>query len=112
MTISFPPPQLYYVGLRYINMGCIPGSGKGRTVIVRILVVIQIGILAIAPLPANADVGRRPNILFAFADDWGRIASTYAKLDGPGTINDVVRTPNFDRVAREGVIFRRAFVSA
>src|SRR5687768_9621089 len=55
---------------------------------------------------------KRPNILFAFADDWGRYASAYAKVDGPGTINDVVRTPNFDRVAREGVLFRRAFVSA
>lgn len=55
---------------------------------------------------------RRPNILFAFADDWGRFASAYARLDGPDTINDVVRTPNFDRVAGEGVLFRRAFVSA
>src|SRR5688572_7958856 len=54
----------------------------------------------------------KPNIVFAFADDWGRFASAYAKLDGPGGINDVLRTPNFDRVAREGVIFRRAFVSA
>lgn len=54
----------------------------------------------------------RPNILFVFADDWGRYASAYAKLDGPGGMNDVVRTPNFDRVAREGVLFRRAFVSA
>lgn len=55
---------------------------------------------------------RRPNILFAFADDWGRYASAYAKVDGPGGINDVVRTPNFDRIAREGVLFRSAFVSA
>jgi arylsulfatase A-like enzyme len=55
---------------------------------------------------------KRPNILFAFADDWGRYASAYAKVDGPGTITDVVRTPNFDRIAREGVLFRRAFVSA
>jgi N-sulfoglucosamine sulfohydrolase len=55
---------------------------------------------------------KRPNILFAFADDWGRYASAYAKLDGPGTINDSVRTPNFDRIAREGVLFRSAFVSA
>ncbi len=55
---------------------------------------------------------KRPNILLAFADDWGRIASAYARIDGPGGINDVVHTPNFDRVAREGVLFRRAFVSA
>ncbi len=55
---------------------------------------------------------KRPNIVFAFADDWGRFASAYASVDGPGTPNDVVKTPNFDRVAREGVLFRHAFVSA
>ena len=55
---------------------------------------------------------KRPNILFAFADDWGRFAGAYAKIDGPGTINDVVATPNFDRIAKEGVLFRSAFVSA
>ena len=55
---------------------------------------------------------QRPNILFAFADDWGRYASAYAQVDGNGTISDAVRTPTFDRVAREGVIFRGAFVSA
>jgi len=54
----------------------------------------------------------RPNILFAFADDWGRFASAYARIDGSGTINDAVQTPNFDRVADEGVLFRSAFVSA
>jgi len=55
---------------------------------------------------------KRPNILFAFADDWGRYAGVYARLDGPGTPNDVVRTPNFDRVAAEGAVFRHAFVTA
>ena len=55
---------------------------------------------------------QRPNILFAFADDWGRHASAHARLDGPGTVNDLIQTPAFDRVAREGVLFRRAFVSA
>ena len=49
---------------------------------------------------------KRPNILFAFADDWGRFAGAYAKIDGPGTINDVVATPHFDRIAKEGVLFR------
>jgi arylsulfatase A-like enzyme len=62
--------------------------------------------------PTLAADSKRPNILFAFADDWGRVASAYAKLDGPGTFNDAVKTPNFDRVAREGVLVRRAFVSA
>ena len=53
----------------------------------------------------------RPNILFAFADDWGRHASIYPQIDGTGGINDLVQTPNFDKVARSGVLFRNAFVS-
>ena len=67
--------------------------------------------LAIAAVAFTAEP-KRPNILFVFADDWGRFASAYAKVDGPGTMNDLVRTPNFDRIASEGVLFRRAFVSA
>lgn len=59
------------------------------------------------PLPGN-----RPNILFLFADDWGRYASAYAKVDGRPSPNQVVRTPNIDRLAREGVLFRNAFVNA
>jgi len=54
----------------------------------------------------------RLNILFVFADDWGRYASCYKGLDGRPTINDVVKTPNVDRVAREGVLFKHAFVNA
>ncbi|MHB8897410.1 MAG: sulfatase family protein [Thermoguttaceae bacterium] len=54
---------------------------------------------------------KRPNILFAFADDWGRYASAYATLE-PGGPSDVVRTPHFDRVAREGALFTHAFVNA
>lgn len=54
----------------------------------------------------------RPNILFAFADDWGRHASIYAEVDGPGTESDAVQTPHFDALAREGVLFENAFVNA
>lgn len=54
----------------------------------------------------------RPNILFAFADDWGCYAGAYAMVDGPGSPCDVVKTPNVDRVAREGVLFKNAFVTA
>ncbi len=64
------------------------------------------------PAAALAAEARRPNILFAFADDWGRYASVYTRLVGRGTPNDVIRTPNFDRIAREGVFFRNAFVTA
>jgi N-sulfoglucosamine sulfohydrolase len=54
----------------------------------------------------------RWNILFLFADDWGRYASAYAKVDGKPSLNDVVKTPHIDRVAREGTVFRNAFVNA
>ena len=59
-----------------------------------------------------AESAPRWNILFIFADDWGRYASCYQGLDGRPTLNDVVKTPNVDRVAREGVLFRNAFVNA
>lgn len=54
----------------------------------------------------------RPNILFAFADDWGRYASAYRQFEGDSTPNALIETPNFDRVASEGVIFTNAFVPA
>lgn len=69
---------------------------------------VTFAILFATPVSA-AD--KRPNILFAFADDWGQYASAYAKLK-PGGPNDVVSTPHFDRVASEGVLFTRAFVNA
>jgi len=47
----------------------------------------------------------RPNILFCLADDW---SWPHAGIAG----DKVVKTPTFDRVAREGVLFKNAFVSA
>ena len=55
---------------------------------------------------------KRPNILFAFADDWGRYASAYRQVEGDSTPNALLETPNFDRVAREGALFTTAFVPA
>ena len=52
------------------------------------------------------------NILFAFGDDWGRYASAYAKDGGENSINSLIHTPNFDRIAGEGVLFQNAFVPA
>jgi len=46
-----------------------------------------------------------PNILFAIADDWGwPHAGAY--------LDPVVKTPTFDRIAREGALFHHAFVSS
>ena len=65
-----------------------------------------------APTRSFAVEKKSPNILFFFADDWGRYASIYSEVNGKGGINDVVRTPNFDKVARQGVLFRNAHVNA
>ncbi len=59
--------------------------------------------LVAAAFPAQAD--DRPNILFAFADDWG--------WPHAGAYGDtVVKTPTFDRLAREGALFNHAYVSS
>src|SRR5215218_9403370 len=57
---------------------------------------------AAAAIPGRAQT-KRPNILFFIADDWGKHAGAY------GTT--WLKTPNFDRVAREGVLFTNAFTS-
>ncbi len=49
--------------------------------------------------------GKSPNILFAIADDW---SWPYAGIAG----DKVVKTPTFDRVARQGGMFTNAFVTA
>ena len=48
---------------------------------------------------------KRPNIIFAIADDW---SFPHASIYGDRT----VRTPNVDRMAREGARFVHAFVAA
>ena len=72
------------------------------------LATLSATLMSTADQAASAD---QPNILMAFADDWGKYASAYALLE-PGGINDVVATPHFDQLAGDGVLFTRAFVSA
>ncbi len=69
-------------------------------------------IFFLAALHSSAAEDSRPNILFAFADDWGCHASAYRSLHGEQSLSAVIQTPNFDRVAREGVLFTRAHVTA
>jgi len=71
----------------------------------RLLILFLVGAsLAIAASPntSRGQKARRPNILFAIADDW-----SYGHAGAYGS--KFVRTPAFDRVAREGVLFTRAF---
>jgi N-sulfoglucosamine sulfohydrolase len=61
--------------------------------------------LAYSSAPAaSAASAERPNFLFIIFDDWGwQHAGAYGST--------WVKTPHFDRVAREGILFRHAFTS-
>ena len=72
------------------------------------LLVFSLAIFASAAAAAEKPL----NILFCFADDWGRYASIYAEHEKFPSPNQVVKTPNIDRIAREGALFRRAYVNA
>jgi len=59
-------------------------------------------LLVLGTAAAAAAEARRPNILFAIADDW---SYGHAAVYGCGW----VKTPGFDRVARSGILFTHAF---
>src|SRR4029434_8584617 len=83
-----------------------------RTAISLLLIVCCGQLLASSATKPQQRQNTRPNILFCFADDWGRYASIFATMERQASLNEVVKTPNIDRVAREGILFRRAFVNA
>jgi N-sulfoglucosamine sulfohydrolase len=66
------------------------------------LILYSIGLVAILfSCGSFAAETTRPNILFAIADDWGPHAGAYGTR--------WVRTPAFDRIAREGLLFQNAY---
>ncbi len=68
-----------------------------------ILIVLSAFVFLNTAYPVAAD--DRPNVLFCLADDWG--------WPHAGAYGDpVVKTAAFDRLAREGVLFQRAYISS
>ncbi len=53
---------------------------------------------------ASPQTSRQPNVLFFIADDWSNRHASYFGVPW-------LKTPNFDRVAREGVVFTNTFTS-
>ncbi len=72
--------------------------------------LLAAAILATSTVPSNI-YADPPNVVIAFADDFGRHLSAYAALE-PGGLNDFIKTPNIDRIAKEGVLCTRAYVNA
>jgi N-sulfoglucosamine sulfohydrolase len=70
--------------------------------------LLQFLIFLSAPFVATAQeasAAERPNILFCVADDW---SYGHASIYG----DNVVKTPNFDRIAREGALFHQAYCAS
>jgi arylsulfatase A-like enzyme len=67
--------------------------------------VAGLGVLAIHPrIPGGPEDGGRPNFLFILTDD--------QRFDTMGCAgNPIIKTPNVDRLAREGVRFERSYVT-
>ena len=64
-----------------------------------------VAIIIVTIFTAAASAAERPNILFIFADDWG-----WGDLSCHG--HPYVKTPNIDRLAREGTDFHRFTVAS
>jgi arylsulfatase A-like enzyme len=67
--------------------------------------IIAAALVGAGPRIAGQPAATRPNILLVIADDWS--SPDAGALGNPG-----VRTPAFDRIAREGVRFSHAFAAA
>ena len=61
-----------------------------------------VSMLLLSGFLSLGQAAERPNILFAIADDW-----SFGHAGAYGC--DWVRTPNFDRLAKEGILFQRAY---
>lgn len=67
--------------------------------------VAAAGVCAAAGARAQDSTAKRPNVLFAIADDW-----SWPHASIGGTVG--LSTPHFDRIAREGVLFEHCFAAA
>ncbi len=70
--------------------------------IIKVLALTMGAIYAASPAEGVPPTPSRPNILFAIADDW-----SYGHASAYGC--RWVKTPGFDRVAKEGLLFTRAY---
>ena len=98
------PPLMYWFRRRHTLTILASMTPKILRLFVRCAVLVLCGCNVVSLYADNAQ-NQRPNILFLLADDW---AWPHASCLGtPG-----IQTPTFDRLAREGVLFRNAHVAA
>lgn len=75
--------------------------------IIRALLVLKAMVFGFSSVQLLGDTPDRPNILFLFSDDhaWQSIGA-YG-----GRLKDVANTPNIDKLASEGMLFRKCYVA-
>ncbi len=77
-----------------------------------VLKLLAFFLFAISACTQKNELPEKPNILFAFADDWGKYASCYSKVENSPAWQSILKTPNVDRIANEGILFNNAYVNA
>ena len=77
---------------------------KGLCILLMILIHLGLSDSVIYGTSVDKDDPGRPNILFILADDLGQ---EYVSAYG----NDLIKTPNIDRLADEGMMFTNMFVN-
>ena len=84
-----------------------PGQVKSAVIMKKYSFVVLVAGLWAASVPAAPPAPKtgKPNILFCISDD-----QSYAHTGANG--DPVIKTPAFDRVAREGIRFSHAFCDA
>lgn len=70
----------------------------------KILLSMLLLIFVLDSVEGQENKKQYPNIIFCLADDWGKHAGAYG--------DKVLKTPVFDKLAKEGILFEHAYVSA
>jgi len=73
---------------------------------------MAVGALARPARLASAEVKKKPNILFFFVDDQGWQDTSEPFWTQRTGLNDTYRTPNMEKLAREGMKFTQAYACA
>ena len=84
----------------------VDGARPARAIPILALICLATILLSVSgPFAETLEAAEKPNILFIFADDWG-----WGDLSCHG--HPYVKTPNIDRLAREGTDFHRFTVAS
>jgi len=83
-----------------------------RRIVAGLVLVWMAGFSTFATVAESSGSKKKPNILFALADDWSWPHASIAADMGVMGSDQVIKTPTFDKIARQGVLLKNSFCSA